>query len=107
MDDTQFGIIRSIGNGTDDKQTQKNNKPSNCPDINAFAGYLDNNLVEAEKNTVEQHMATCGTCRTNLYEVKMLLDQEPKATPDELADNVKKNLQQAFSTPTQGRGIKT
>lgn len=106
MDETQFGHMKIIGNASDTKQADKKQKSANCPDVNAFAGYLDNKLADKDKEDVEKHMAQCGTCRMNLYDIKMLMDHDPQSTPEGLADNVKKNLQTTFSAPAQGRKIK-
>lgn len=106
MEKTQFDTIRLVDNAPDTKQANKKQTAANCPDINTFAGYLDNNLADPEKNQVEQHMASCGTCRTNLYEIKMLMDQESTNAPDELASTVKKNLQQTLGASAQGRKLK-
>jgi len=106
MDGTQFGNMQIVSNTTDNKQAEKKQKTSNCPDVNAFAGYLDNKLAESDKSAVEQHMATCGDCRTNLYEIRMLMDSEQKDAPDELVGNVKKNIHNVLDAPTPGRKIK-
>jgi len=80
-------------------------KVAECPDINAFAGYLDTMLVDPDKDRVEGHMAQCPPCRTNFYEVKMLMDMPPRATPDGLAESVKKNLD-TLEKSAGGTGIK-
>jgi anti-sigma factor RsiW len=38
----------------------------------ALAGYLDDDLSEAERSDAELHLATCGTCREELAEVRRL-----------------------------------
>jgi anti-sigma factor RsiW len=38
----------------------------------ALAGYLDNDLSGAERSDAELHLATCGTCREELAEVRRL-----------------------------------
>lgn len=105
MDGTEFGNMQIVRNDSNNDQLEAKKKADTCLDINAFAGYLDNSLADNEKVAVEAHMAKCVPCRTNLYEVRMLMDLVPKETPEGLADNVKKNLHSLDST-TGGKGIK-
>lgn len=106
MDGTRFDNMNLLITPADTTQVEKKQKNADCPDINSFAGYLDDNLVDSEKNQVEEHMAQCSSCRTNFYELRMLLDKEQQVAPEELADNVKKNIQSTISAPTEGRKIK-
>ncbi len=105
MDGTEFGNLQIVRNEPGTDQVDAKKKAATCPDINSFAGYLDNNLVDKEKEAVEEHMAKCAPCRTNLYEVRMLMDLVPQDTPEGLANNVKKNLQ-SLDSVTGGKGIK-
>ncbi len=105
MSGTEFGNMQIVRNDTGTDRVDAKKKAEKCPDINSFAGYLDNNLVDAEKEAVESHMAKCAPCRTNLYEVRMLMDLVPQDTPNGLADSVKKNLK-SLDSATNGKGIK-
>lgn len=100
-----IGNLHLIQGDVASQKKEGSNKTTDCPDINEFAGYLDGKLDDKDSSEVEQHMATCPPCRTNLYEVKMLLDTVPQDTPEGLADTVKKNLA-SLEAPTQGRKIK-
>lgn len=105
MTGPNIGNMYLIQGDLTSQQSEGKKKATNCPDINEFAGYLDGKLDEKDSSKVEQHMAKCPPCRTNFYEVRMLLDTVPQDTPEGLADNVKKNLQ-SIDAPTEGRKIK-
>lgn len=105
MDGTEFGNMKIVRNEQATERADNTKRASTCPDINSFAGYLDDKLADQDREVVESHMAQCAPCRTNLYEVKMLMDLVPQDTPEGLADNVKKNLN-ALDSATGGKGIK-
>ncbi|GEM_PF-1331837 len=106
MDGAKFNSIgcsdRISGNGA----AEKKKEAGNCPDTNTFAGYLDNKLAPTERDSVENHLADCPVCRNDFYEIRMLMDQGAKETPEALADSVKNNLQTHDGAPTPGRKIK-
>ena len=105
MDGTRFGHMHLVGKVTGNSQVEKPQK-TDCPDINTFAGYLDNQLVTQERDGVEEHMAKCGICRNDLYEIRMLMEEETTPAPENLAENIMKNLQDTTDAPTSGRKIK-
>lgn len=104
MDGNEYNNMQIVRRDTGVEKPEAK-KSADCPDINAFAGYLDNMLADPEKEKVEGHMAQCVPCRTNFYEVKMLMDTPPRATPEGLAENVKNNLD-AVEGAAGGTGIK-
>ncbi len=52
-----------------------------------LSGYLDGELTPANRETVENHLAQCASCRRYVERLKLLLDQPdltafPRLTPD-------------------------
>lgn len=93
MDGTKFHLTGILGNGPADLDNIKRDRKTSCPDDSTFAGYMDNMLTDKEQGTVEKHFSECPTCRNNFYELRAMLDADQSATPDALADSVKKNLE--------------
>jgi len=106
MDGTRFGNLHVVSGNTGTESADIKKKNTSCPDVNDFAGYLDNKLDENDKNTVEQHMSKCPPCRNNMYEIRMLLEQQSQSAPEGLAETVKKNLQTTLESDGIGPGIK-
>ena len=47
---------------------------STCPDLDLYSVYLDNELPEQYKETLESHLAECGECRKKFNKMKSVHD---------------------------------
>ncbi len=67
-----------------------------------FSAYLDGELRDAEKTTLEEHLATCIQCRTTLERLRSTLGglsrMKVKAPPSFLGD-----IQRQINTRSRGR----
>ena len=103
MDGIQFNqMLASVTAG---QKLSAGTGKAECFDENTFAGYLDEKLAQPERTEVEGHMAACDTCRTEMYDIKMLLDAQKNDVPDTLVDAVKKNLSTDPVAATSGRKV--
>jgi anti-sigma factor RsiW len=68
----------------------------------AFSGYLDGELPDAERKIVDEHLAVCIQCRTELTRLKTAVQQlggmRERAPRSFLAD-----IQKQINTRSQGR----
>ncbi|MEM9000626.1 MAG: HEAT repeat domain-containing protein [Bacteroidota bacterium] len=85
--------------------------------IDLLEGYLDNTLIQKEKEDVANHLKTCTTCTKELQELQVLMNafrNEPKAIPSnrvrvtffEQIESEKQQATKAISLHAKGNNTK-
>jgi hypothetical protein len=66
--------------------------PSDCPDANALAGYLDGRLSRDEETTIEKHLLSCDRCLDAVIDARTSAYSAPVPVPDTVKQRAKQLL---------------
>jgi len=66
-----------------------------------LSAYVDNELNEAEANTVRDHVAECSSCQTRIHELGVIRARIREAATAELPDNFVYAVQRSFRKEQQ------
>lgn len=64
--------------------------------VELVTSYLEGALGSDEQARFEEHLATCGTCRVYLEQIRQTIALTGRVTPEELSADAERDLLQAF-----------